>query len=104
MSSDSRAQKSVQSPVAVPANIIGGECVLPRATRTDGLSVDLQMVERLTHFQESRRFVYVFCAKPPTIAADCCDVAVTVHSLPDIALWCMCAQGGEVSCLNPRAA
>jgi hypothetical protein len=31
----SRAQNSVHSPVVVPANIIA-QCVLPRATRTDG--------------------------------------------------------------------
>ncbi|KAI0302766.1 hypothetical protein BC826DRAFT_432133 [Russula brevipes] len=46
-----RAQKSVQSPVAVPANIIG-RCVLPRATRTDCPAEDMQLGERLTHFQE----------------------------------------------------
>ncbi|KAI0291117.1 hypothetical protein BC826DRAFT_508701 [Russula brevipes] len=68
MSSDSRAHNSVQSPVAVavPATIIG-QCVLPHATRTDGLSEDLQMEEILTHLQEPRPLV-------------------TVHHLPDIAL------------------
>ncbi|KAI0288391.1 hypothetical protein BC826DRAFT_1107792 [Russula brevipes] len=55
MSSHNRAQKSVHSPVAVPAraNIIA-QCIdiLPRAPRTDAPSEDLQMVEHLTHFQE----------------------------------------------------
>jgi hypothetical protein len=45
----SRAQKSIQIPVAVPANIIA-RCVLPRAT--DGPAEDLQMGERLPRFQE----------------------------------------------------
>ncbi|KAI0302780.1 hypothetical protein BC826DRAFT_1101621 [Russula brevipes] len=51
MSSHNRAQKSIQSPVAVSANIIA-QCVLPLATRTDGPAEDLQMGERFTHFQE----------------------------------------------------
>ncbi|KAI0296368.1 hypothetical protein BC826DRAFT_1103816 [Russula brevipes] len=50
MSSPNRAQKSVQSPVAIPANIVA-PCVLARATEIDGSSKDLQMGERLTHFQ-----------------------------------------------------
>ncbi|KAI0288131.1 hypothetical protein BC826DRAFT_1107944 [Russula brevipes] len=51
MSSPNPAQKYVQSPVTISANIIA-PCVLARATETDGSSKGLQMGERLAHFQE----------------------------------------------------
>ncbi|KAI0302751.1 hypothetical protein BC826DRAFT_1101598 [Russula brevipes] len=53
MSSHSRAQKSVQGPVVVQANIIA-QRVLPCATGTDGPSEDLQMGERSTYFRGPR--------------------------------------------------
>jgi hypothetical protein len=54
--SRSHAQKSIQSPVAVSANIIS-QCVLPRATQIDGPAEDLQMVECFARLQE----LHVLC-------------------------------------------
>jgi hypothetical protein len=69
--SHSRAQKSVQSPVAIPANIIA-QCVLARATVTDGSSEDLQMGERLTHFQEEFDGPRGLCMSSCANLFDCC--------------------------------
>jgi len=51
MSSHNRTRKAVQSLVTFVPNVIA-QCLLPRATRTDGPSEDLQMEEYVTHCRE----------------------------------------------------
>jgi len=69
MGSQNRAQKSVQSPVTIAANIIA-QCALARVTGTDGFSKGLQIGERLTHFQEEFDGPRGLCQATVNILAD----------------------------------
>ncbi|KAI0283791.1 hypothetical protein BC826DRAFT_1190147 [Russula brevipes] len=90
MSSHNRAQISIQSPVAVSANITA-QCVLPRATRTDGPAEDLQMGERFTHFQEPQSLCQARVDKlPDDVLLDIFAVYLNdgdVHRIQSVDKW-----------------